>query len=249
MLIDKDNGQIEWSYFEKLVDYGETNNFNLMHSLQRKHIDWHRNVMKVDIAVQTLSASTADSLEFLMKKGEPGFDNAGPTIRFVRIFNNLFDVFNTKTDNCPQDNIFKRALCSHNHEDIFALFELATDYIKHLRFVDETDQNREKLIIASRVRTGFKGFIIDMHNLIQIYKEYIVNKQLMTSIHVHWLGQDPLEIFFGKCRSLNGYNDNPTAQQFMAAFRKLLAFDAILCSRYSNCTEHTVPSQPSLMKI
>lgn len=106
------------------------------------------------------------------------------------------------------------------------------------------DQNHEKLIIKSKVRTGFKGFIIDMHNLIEIYKEYIINKQLMTSIHVHWLGQDSLEIFFGKCRSLNGFNDNPTSQQFMAAFRKLLAFDAILCSRYSNCTEHTVPSQP-----
>lgn len=66
----------------------------------------------------------------------------------------------------------------------------------------------------------------------------------MTNIPAHWLGQDPLEIFFWKARALNGFNDNPTAQQFMAAFRKLLAFNAILCSKFSNCTEQEAPSQP-----
>lgn len=53
-----------------------------------------------------------------------------------------------------------------------------------------------------------------------------------------------MEILFGRCRAMNGFNDNPTVQQFMGAFRKLMAFDAILCSSSSNCTDDHTPSQP-----
>lgn len=78
-----------------------------------------------------------------------------------------------------------------------------------------------------------------------IYMEYVERKHIMESIPLYWLGQDPLEIFFGRCRSLNGFNDNPTVQQFMGAFRKLLAFDAILCSSFSNFTQDLTPARPS----
>lgn len=139
VLIDKDEGKIQWSLFEKLVEHGKTHNFNLIHPLQRKHIDWTRNKMKVDIAVQTFSASTAASLEFLMNKKISGFEDAGATIYFVRLFNNLFDVFNTKKDDNSEANIFKRALCSGNCEKIFSLFELATEYIKNLKFLDHNN--------------------------------------------------------------------------------------------------------------
>lgn len=78
-----------------------------------------------------------------------------------------------------------------------------------------------------------------------IYMEYVEKKHIMDNIPLYWLGQDPLEIFFGRCRSLNGFNDNPTVQQFMGAFRKLLAFDAILCSSFSNFTQDLTPARPS----
>lgn len=51
-------------------------------------------------------------------------------------------------------------------------------------------------------------------------------------------------MFFGRCRACNGHNDNPTVQQFEGAYRKLLAFDNLLCSKYSNCNEVDVPNQP-----
>lgn len=70
-----------------------------------------------------------------------------------------------------------------------------------------------------------------------IYQEYVERKQLLTFIPTYYLSQDPLEILFGKIRAMNGYNDNPTVEQFTGAFRKLLANDALLCSSASNCAE------------
>lgn len=35
-----------------------------------------------------------------------------------------------------------------------------------------------------------------------------------------------------------GYNDNPTAQQFEAAYRKLLIHNDVVCSEKSNCVDH-----------
>lgn len=34
---------------------------------------------------------------------------------------------------------------------------------------------------------------------------------------------------------MNGCNDNPTCEQFSAAFRKLLAYNTIMYSKFSNC--------------
>lgn len=200
--------------------------------------------MKVDLAVQTLSASTADSLESLMKHGVPDFEDAAATIRFVRLFNDLFDIFNTKSDDIQTDNIFKRALSTQNHQEIFALFEFATHYIKHLKFIDPDNNNRLKDVCSSQIRTGFKGFIINMAALTQFYREYVETKML-NYIPVYWLNQDSLEIFFGKVRASNGFNSNPTMQQFKGNIRKLITYDAILCSKYANCFANcTIPAQP-----
>lgn len=57
--------------------------------------------------------------------------------------------------------------------------------------------------------------------------------------------QDPVEILFGKIRSLGGYNSNPSCEQFSAAFRKLLAYNILMYSKFSNCNlDENSPSNP-----
>lgn len=224
------------------MEYGKTREFNLMHKLNQKHIQWKRCIMKVDIAVQTLSASTAGSLEFLMKIGESDFRDAAATIRFITIFDKLFDVFNTKYNNKNEQNIFKRALSPENRVMVFALFEEAIDYIEHLQIIIESNEKRS--IIHTKSFTGFTGFINNMRVIKLIYQDFVENNQLLDIIPIYRLGQDPLEMFFGRCRACNGHNDNPTVQQFEGAYRKLLAFDNLLCSKYSNCSEIDIPNQP-----
>lgn len=205
-----------------------------------------------------------------MGRKTPGFENVSGEIRFASYFNDLFDVFNSKSEN--HRNILKRSLCPENCEKTFELFDKSINYIKGLRLVNE-NTGEVKSILGSRVQTGFNGnsvkkipdvnclrpmgilpsisflsiligFINNMNVVKLIYEEYVENRQIMRSIPLYWLGQDPLEIFFGRCRALNGFNDNPNAQQFSAAFRKLLAFDTILSSKASNCTEDHTPARP-----
>lgn len=63
-------------------------------------------------------------------------------------------------------------------------------------------------------------------------------------IPTYSLTQDPVEIFFGKCRALNGYNDNPTFQQFKSAYRKILVHSTVFLSKGSNCTNFDTISEP-----
>lgn len=247
-LIDGDDNEICWKFYEHLVEYCKTNHFSSMHKLNQKHIQWKRNSMKVELAVQTFSQSVADSLSLLNSLGRPEFANVDATIRFTQRFNDLFDVFNTKSDDTDELCIYKRALCPANREKVFDLFEKSIEYIKNLKYIDRNDHNKIKSVLKSKFCVGFKGYITNMRVIMMIYQEYIEDSQLLVNIKVYWIGQDILEVFFGKVRSLNGFNDNPTAQQFIGAIRKLLAFYMILSSKHSNCNEF-VRSSSSISNI
>lgn len=88
--------KIEWSFFESLEKFRVEKNFVLTHKLNKKHMQWAQSKMNVRLAVQTLSNSVADSMQYLMDKNVPEFSDASATIKFVRIMNNVFDVMNTK---------------------------------------------------------------------------------------------------------------------------------------------------------
>lgn len=123
--------KIEWKYYEDLLKY-DKRGFGLTHKLNQNHINFKQRKMKVNLAVELFSTSTADSIEFLMKEGYTDFKNAGPTIFWTRLMDTMFDICNSKTD--QHDNKNKRAICPETKDDIFAFFEYAIDYIKNLTF-------------------------------------------------------------------------------------------------------------------
>lgn len=164
-LIDGDGNDIKWSTWEKLVELGRSNNLGMTHKLNRKHIEYGRNIMNVAIAVQTLSASFARSVQILMNAKIPGFEKVDGEIRFANTFNDLFDIFNTKSDKSNNSNVLKRALCPQNREQIFTFFESTIEYIKNLKYV-EADSGEIKPILGSRNQAGFRGM-----KQLQLYKK------------------------------------------------------------------------------
>lgn len=238
-ILNGKNEQIQWSLFEKLMQFGITKEFSQTHKMNRKHIEFQKNAMKVQLAVQTLSASVAKSMIFLKDKNFEEFRDASATAEFAQTFNDLFDIFNTK--DAINETPFKTALNTENKDVIFSFFEKATEYIKQLYLIEE---NRTVKLIQSKKKTGGRGFIINMKSLELMFQEYVEEKKVLNSIPTFWLNQDHLEVFFGKTRSLNGYNDNPTAQQFSAAFCKLLANDSVLTSKHANCSSVEALSRP-----
>lgn len=194
VIYDDAGDKIEWDKYVKLVEF-KKKGFAFTHKLNDRHINFKSRKMKVSLAAELLSGSVADSMEYLMKEGHEEFQNAAPNIKFNRIFNDLFDCFNSK-QNKLGENVLKNPLCEANHEQIFSVFENAKEYIKKLEYIDENGVRR--LLVKSKLKTGFIGYIISMCSLQKIYEEFVVKKKILKSIPVYDTLQDPLEFFLAK---------------------------------------------------
>lgn len=231
-LFDCSDNKIEWKYIKRLVAFGQQTGYSLSHKLKKRHLEWEQCKMNVKLAVQTLSASTADSIQFLTNAHEKGFLNAKSTIDFIRLFNHLFDILNTK--DVDHSEIFKSALNPKNKDAIFAFISRCIDYIKNMQI--SCENGRKKRVCTTKVNTGFVGLIVDMYSLKKIYEQYVDN-EVMSFIPTYALSQDHVEILFGKIRSANGCNDNPTVQQFGGAIRKIMSSKILQISNDTNCVD------------
>lgn len=238
--INENGDEIKWIYITQLVKYSKERGFSATHKLNQTHIDWRRRPMNVRLAVETLSKSTADSIDFLRSKGYDDFIGATPTVDIILLFDKLFDIFNTKLSH-SNENVFKNALCGTNKDSIFTFFTQAIDSIKALKF--RCENGGDKYFCKSIAKTGFVGYIINMCSLMLMYTEFVEHLKILTFIPTYYINQDAVEMFFSKIRSLGGFNDNPNVVYFRAAYRKLLANDSILVSSKGNCQPcHIMPN-------
>lgn len=113
---DDQNKPIKWLYIERLVRFRSQRNIGSMHKLTQAHLDFQSNVMKVILAVQTLSNKTANAIEYFMNAGHSEFAGAEATIKCIRIFNDLFDVFNSTSN--LKDNPLKKMMSTDNAPQI-----------------------------------------------------------------------------------------------------------------------------------
>lgn len=97
--IQDDNREtIRWKYFEDLVQFQTTEGLHAGNKLKRRHIEWEREKMKVKLAAQTFSRSVADALIFLRTDLKNiNFKESHATEKFCRHFNDLFDIFNSRS--------------------------------------------------------------------------------------------------------------------------------------------------------
>lgn len=216
-----------------MVEVSRRSNFGFTHKLTKRHLEFEDRKMHVRTAVETLSGSVANSMEFLMKNGVAEFAGAEATIEMVRIFNNLWDIMNTQRVRGDLSNAFKSALNRNNADEVFGMMDKAKEYILSLT-VKDPKSNRIVRIVDSRWNTGFRGFVVDIISVKAMYMEFVHEKCWIICLRTYRISQDPLEIYFGDIRNLNGHNDNPTAVQFLSAYRKLLFNHDIPHSKYSN---------------
>lgn len=140
---------IEWEHFEKLEELRSTENLNT-HKLTKAHIQYSRKAMKVSLAAQTFSNSVALTIDSLVKRHHPSFENAAGTAEFTLRMDKLFDILNS--DIQREDNIYKSPINSQTKAEIFSFLDDTADYIKRL-----TLKPFEKPIIESDKKMGFKG--------------------------------------------------------------------------------------------
>lgn len=228
MLIDGDGRYIKWEYIQKLNELQESEGLHLGNKLRRAHLNFFKQKMKVKLAVQLLSESVADSLQYCNQNlGLKEFFGCEGTVIFIKIINRIFDILNSRSLAAPG---FKKALFEKNIESITEFAHDAITYLSNLKFADNNE-----LVVYSRRKTGFLGLIVGLKSGLELYNDLVRDHQLLSYIPLYKVSQDHLELFFSSIRSRGGWNNNPTAQQFMGSYKRLLVRSEIREGGMGNC--------------
>lgn len=221
------DGEAKWEFLEKLNNFQKEKGVKLGNKLSDNHIHFTKSKMKVIYAVQTISNGCAHALEVLQPLMAE-FADCHAMVKFLRTFNNLFDVFNSMKEDSTG---FKEPLTKENFENRAEMFKQAEQYIRDLKFEDGSS------VVTSKNRTGFLGFIVAMHTFTDIFRTYSINSKVLLKIFTYRFSQDHLEIFFGTIRSKSGCNNNPNADQLKAIYKRLIKNNQIISSAKANCTD------------
>ena len=183
--------------------------------------------MKVNLAAQTISASVEDAIEFCDLVLEiPAFHDSAPTVKFIRIFDHLFDIFNSRN---PYGKHYKSPLRESNKHAWQPFLTEAMQYISTL-----TDSCGTPMVKTKR-KTGFLGFLVAIKSIECLFNELVRNTNVsMTYLLTYKQSRDHLELFFVAIRLSGGWNNNSTTTQFMAAYKRLLLRHEVSAS--GNCT-------------
>ena len=170
-VIKSPSGLVEWDYILQLHKLQEEEGLRAGNKLKRQHVEWFRNKMNVSVAAQTLSTSVADSLDFLREDLKmESFKNSAATAEFLRLFDSLFDVFNSRN---ILGKKFKAPMQLGNEPEWISLFAEASNYLRQLKKVDGTP------ILSSRVKTGFLGFLSAITAFQNLFDDLVRNGPLL----------------------------------------------------------------------
>ena len=215
ILIDSDGNEICWKYIVELQKLQDNEGLRLGNKLKLAHVKWEQEKVKVDLAAQAFSASVADAIEYYTNVLKlPQFQKSKATVKFIRHIDHLFDILNTRN---PCAKGYEAALRTNNKGLWLPFLEEASNYIKGL-----TDVTGVPMHMTKR-KTGFVGFLVAIESLKLLFKELVEGEKApINYLLTYKFSQDHLELFFGAIRSAGGFNNNPTAQQFTAAYKRLL---------------------------
>jgi hypothetical protein len=160
------SGEVRWEFITSLHSLQEKEGLLAGTKLKKPHIDWERNKMKVSLAAQTLSTSVADALDFLREDLKiDNFQGSAATSEFIRLFDCLFDSFNSRN---IYGKKFKAPLKPENHHEWISLYTEAASYIRALKKIDG------KPILSSRIKTGYLGFLCGIYSFQNLYEDLVI---------------------------------------------------------------------------
>lgn len=224
--VDAEGKKISWVYLEDLNKIQESEKFHLRNKLRHRHIHFKNQKMKVKLATQLFSLNVAEAIEFCEKENMPNFHDSSATTYFLKLINNMFDIFNSRNIN---QYSYKKAINEWNAQKIFSYLDEAVQYISTLKTEDGT------LLIKSPRKVGFLGFIACAQAVRHFYTTLVLTKELLF-FPFYKVSQDHLELLFCNIRSHGSANNNPTARQFKAAYKKLLVHVELKDYGNGNCT-------------
>lgn len=225
VLVDPDGKEIKWEFIQSLQCLQGEEGLRAGNKLRLEHIEWHRQKMKVSLAVQTLSLSVANSIDFCRESLKLSqFQGSEATTKFIRTIDALFDAMNSRN---PLGKGTKAPMRVNNKEHWSKLFSESFSYLSNL-----SDLKRTKMVSSHRF-TAFLGFLVNIRSLEFLFSS-LVEEGPLKYLLTYKLSQDHLELFFCALRCRLGRNNNPSVPEFIAAYKRLLLHQEIKGNR-GNC--------------
>ena len=199
---DGDGNFIKWNFIEELHKVQQSEGLTLANKLRLSHIQWQKNKMCTRLALQTLSNSVADSIDFCRDKlNLAQFKGSEATTKFLRTFNTLFDTLNSKSKFGKR---FSAPFCKDTADKFKHVFDEAECYIFGLGL-----PNGKKIVSSQRSR-GFIGLIVSMKSVVKLYEAYILTGHLEYLL-TYKISQDHLGLINFKFCSLSIFIINSLA--------------------------------------
>jgi len=162
----------------------------------------------------------ADAIEYCTSSLKlKQFEGSEATVKFIRLLDHLFDILNSRN---PCAKGYKSALRLQNKHLWSTFLSQAYQYLYQLKDLQGTVMHK------TRRKTGFIGFMAAIESVKGIFEDMVGSEAApLKYLLTYKMSQDHLELFFGAVRSAGGFNNNPTAQQFTAAYKRLLMRSSI----------------------
>lgn len=130
--------------------------------------------MKVYLATQLFSASVADAIQFCDETLKlPDFKQSKATVEFVRVLNDIFDVFNSRQ---MSDGFYKQPLHKDNYAFVMKRMDYCKTYLLSLKHLDGTR------VYAGPRYTFVVGILVLIESLKGYYAEFVEKQKLLTFI-------------------------------------------------------------------
>ena len=223
--IEHEGGTAKWSHITTFVYKDIERKLRLAPRLTKKHIELPPfSQMKVKLAAQLLSHSTAAGLETYMVEGSLPAE-ASATATLCENMNDLFDCFNSST---VGGTVHLRSALSEKSDHLDRLTALET-WLKSVKVINRSTGKD----VSSRFRcfNGWLQAIAALRKLWLTVTTLLDVKFLLT----RKVNQDQLEHFFSIIRQRGGLRDNPTALEFMHAFKQACINGLLLPAHSGNC--------------
>lgn len=221
--------------FKLLVILQENAELHLATKIRSRHIHFFKEKMKVKLAAQTLSESVAKALTYSSEQNFSNFQNTNATSEFCKKINDIFDVLNTR--NFLGKTQFKRPLYLNNELFLKSFISSFIEYLSSLqtKVYNKVSKSYNLIpIINSGRKTGFNGLIVCLRSLDELFYDVLKSNKL-EFILTYKVSQDHIEMFFFRYKISWWIFDNPTANQFEAAYKRLLINNELVTSSQANC--------------
>lgn len=220
------DGVVDWSFIVNLYKFQESIGLRFGNKLSKKHVEFFQNKMKVKLAVQALSSSVADAIDWLRAMGVPEFQGSQATTRFIRTLDEIFDFLNSRN---PFAKGYKKPIFANNIQYFEKKVEAWCHYLNSL-----TTLNNIPLVLTRR-KCFVIGFVATLKAVLQTSK-ILLATDYYRYVLTYKFSQDHLEFLFGIFRLRLGCNNNPTALQLKYILKKVLLKNSISISAATNCT-------------